>query len=144
MMVRDRGHALTLEISILKDEVEVKYYIPRLINVDYINQLPGINRVNLASAGATGTFMIKDINELPSYIWNFVNMVPTDSKYDNISDPPSVKRDKLVNELISKGILEPKNITSKDLLGELKNDILLNSDSEELEEVVEENYSMRM
>lgn len=78
MMVRDRGHALTIEIT-LKDQVaRLDYFIPKICNVDMINSLPGINKVNDESVGATGVFETS-INNLPNSLFDFISKVPMDS-----------------------------------------------------------------
>lgn len=77
MMIRDRGHALTIEITLSGNIARVEYFIPKLCNIDMINSLPGINKVNQDSVGATGVFE-KDINELPNALFDFIAHVPTD------------------------------------------------------------------
>lgn len=78
MMVRDRGHALSIEISLNGNIARIEYFIPKLCNIDMINALPGINRVNNDSVGATGVI---DVNkdELPQVLFDFISKVPGDS-----------------------------------------------------------------
>ena len=45
MMVRDRGHALTIEIDKEEAGAVFKYFIPKLCNRDMIEKLPGINKI---------------------------------------------------------------------------------------------------
>lgn len=78
MMVRDRGHALTIEISLNNDTARIDYFIPKLCNIEMINKLPGINKVNKNSVGATGAIEVP-INTLPKILFNFISKVPTDS-----------------------------------------------------------------
>ncbi len=78
MMIRDRGHALSIEISILGNIARIEYFIPKLCNIDMINSLPGINPVNENSVGATGVFETNLIN-LPEELFYFISKVPTDS-----------------------------------------------------------------
>ena len=78
MMVRDRGHALTIEITINNNIARIEYFIPKLCNIEMINALPGINRVNPNSIGATGVFET-DVNQLSQQVYNFISKVPTDA-----------------------------------------------------------------
>lgn len=78
MMVRDRGHALSIEVTIRNNVARVEYFVPKLCNLDMINRLPGVNKVSTYSRiGATGCFEVnKDMLALQLY--NFISMVPTD------------------------------------------------------------------
>lgn len=78
MMVRDRGHALTIDISLNNDIARIEYFIPKLCNIEMINNLPGINKVNENSVGATGVMEVP-INTLPSVLFDFISRVPTDN-----------------------------------------------------------------
>lgn len=77
MMVRDRGHALTIEITLNNNIARVEYFIPKLCNIEMINSLPGINSVNENSVGATGVIET-DISNLSGTLFSFISMVPTD------------------------------------------------------------------
>ena len=77
MMVRDRGHALTIEITINNQMARLEYFILKLCNLDMINNLPGINKVNENSVWATGTFEIPII-DLPNELFTFISKVPMD------------------------------------------------------------------
>lgn len=78
MMVRDRGHALSIEVTIRNNVARVEYFVPKLCNLDMINKLPGVNKVSTYSRiGATGCFEVnKDM--LAPQLYNFISMVPTD------------------------------------------------------------------
>lgn len=78
MMVRDRGHALSIEITLNGQNARLEYFIPKVCNVDMVNNLPGINRVNEDSIGATGVVEIP-VEELPNMLFNFISKVPMDS-----------------------------------------------------------------
>ncbi len=78
MMVRDRGHALTIEITLNLQTARIEYFIPKLCNIDMINNLPGVNKVNQDSVGATGIIEIP-ITDLSNTLFNFISKVPTDS-----------------------------------------------------------------
>ena len=78
VMVRDRGHALSMEVSLNNDMARVEYFIPKLCNIEMINRLPGVNKVNENSVGTTGTIEVK-VNDLPKALFDFISMVPTDN-----------------------------------------------------------------
>lgn len=78
MMVRDRGHALLIEISLNGDMARIEYFIPKLCNIDMINALPGINKVNNNSVGATGIIEV-NLARLNEVLFDFISKVPTDS-----------------------------------------------------------------
>lgn len=78
MMVRDREHALTIEITINLQTARIEYYIPKLCNIDMINDLPGINKVNQNSVGATGVIEVS-ICDLPNTLFSFISKVPMNS-----------------------------------------------------------------
>ena len=78
MMVRDRGHALTIEITTNSDKARIEYFIPKLCNIDMINNLEGVNKVNNDSVGTTGVIET-DINNLQKNLFNFISKVPTDN-----------------------------------------------------------------
>lgn len=84
MMVRDRGHALSIEISLNGNIARIEYFIPKLCNIDMINALPGINKVNNDSVGATGVIEVNK-NELSQVLFDFISKVPMDSDmiFDN-------------------------------------------------------------
>ena len=77
MMVRDRGHALSIEISLHNDVARLEYFIPKLCNIEMINKLPGVNAVNKDSVGATGVVEVP-INILSESLFDFISKVPTD------------------------------------------------------------------
>lgn len=78
MMVRDRGHALTIEITLNAQTARLDYFIPKLCNIDMINSLSGINKVNENSIGATGVIEVP-IDDLANTLFDFISKVPMDS-----------------------------------------------------------------
>lgn len=81
MMVRDRGHALTLEIDTEGDKSLVRYFIPKICNIELVNQLRGVTKVAEsadATDTATGCFECEK-NNIGNEIVSFVEKVPTDS-----------------------------------------------------------------
>lgn len=77
MMVRDRGHALSIEVTLNKDNARIEYFIPKICNVEMVNKIPGVNKVNDNSIGTTGTIEV-EVKNLPPALFNFISMVPTD------------------------------------------------------------------
>lgn len=78
MMIRGRGHALTLDIDTTdKTNALIKYFVPKLCNRDMIEALPGINKKSISENGATGLFQIS-YEEMNQKIFDFIEKVPTD------------------------------------------------------------------
>ena len=81
VMIRDRGHALTMEIDKIDNEVECHYFIPKLCNIDMINRLPGVRKVKddaPTHSGTNGVFYSMS-DSFVGDLYKFVEMVPTDS-----------------------------------------------------------------
>ncbi len=82
MMVRDRGHALSIEIK--KEENNfyyIHYFLPKICNVDMVNNLPGVSKVNDQSKFTSGTFRTTKEN-LSKDLVTFILNVPTDLDMD--------------------------------------------------------------
>ena len=78
VMMRDRGHATTLEIEKNNDYIQVKYFIPKIINKDKVNLLKGIQKVEDDNQRyASGDFSCRP-EEFFEVITSFVNSIPTD------------------------------------------------------------------
>ena len=86
MMVRDRGHALSIEIDEEKDnnDVWVKYFIPKICNLEMVNNLRGVNKVTKEDKTTIGGFRSNKDNIVQELI-DFIGKVPTDS--DMVLDP---------------------------------------------------------
>src|SRR5574344_398253 len=81
LMVRDLGHALTVEITKNENEFNVDYFIPKLCDIEKINNLKGINKVADNApifSGATGSFTCASLLDLKTELNKFLNQVPTD------------------------------------------------------------------
>ena len=78
MMVRDRGHALTIEVDDIDKESDnlIKYFLPKICNLEMVKNLPGVNKIT--KAGATGMFISKK-GELIETLFEFIEKVPTDA-----------------------------------------------------------------
>ena len=83
MMVRDRGHALTIDIDTSKDDYFVKYFVPKLCNEDMIKALPGINKDNISKNGASGSFICNN-KEFTDKLFSFIEKVPTERDMTSI------------------------------------------------------------
>lgn len=79
IMVRDRGHALMIEIEKEdKDEIYyVKYFIPKICNMEMVNSLKGVRKVNSNYGYTNGVFEC-DEQSLPYELVTFISKVPTD------------------------------------------------------------------
>lgn len=94
MMVRDRAHALMIEAEPFKErpgEVIVHYNVPKVINREMVEALPGVNRINEDTA--SGRFAVPEA-EFGRRIVDFIEQVPTDE------DNPIVQR--LMQQMLSK------------------------------------------
>ena len=80
MMVRDKGHALSIEITYEGENAIVEYFVPKLCNIDMVNALPGVIKVSSDApmhSGTTGRFVVSK-KDLPLMLVDFVKKVPTD------------------------------------------------------------------
>jgi len=85
MMVRDRGHALTIDIDTSQDKPFVKYFIPKICNEDMVKLLPGVDKNNLSGNGASGSFESEKQDFLEK-LYGFIEKVPTDNDRPLIYD----------------------------------------------------------
>ena len=129
MMVRDRGHALTIDIDTsTQNNILVKYFIPKLCNLDMIKTLPGINKSSITEYGARGAFLTSK-EKLTEELFNFVEKVPTDDdlpsqpfKIEEVKEiimeenPKGIRMEKLINvkNILEKHIEEPENKRNKE------------------------------
>lgn len=86
LMVRDFGHATTIEIDTSKPQsAAVEYHIPRIYDGLKVNQLPGVNRVKPLpgkhlDTGTFGGFSVP-YSEIGQKIVDFIQKIPTDSNH---------------------------------------------------------------
>ena len=78
LMVRDYGHALSIEIEKENDKYYVRYFIPKICNVNMVNALKGVQKVNNNSKYTVGIFQTNEEN-LPCELYDFISKVPMDS-----------------------------------------------------------------
>ena len=76
MMIRDKGHATSLEIDDDNDKLFINYYIPKIINANMVNSLPGVKKINNDSPYTVGSFYLKK-DDLPK-LNKFIDMIPDD------------------------------------------------------------------
>lgn len=83
MMIRDRGHALTIDIDNTdeKGNILVKYFVPKLCNDEMIKKLPGVGKISPNGAG--GMFTCKK-EDLSKNLFDFIDKVPTDADIPEI------------------------------------------------------------
>ena len=95
MMVRDRGHALTIDIDTSKDDYLIKYFVPKLCNEEMIKALPGVNKDTISQNGASGCFQCKN-TEFTNKLFSFIEKVPTDNDMPpiHIKDIPNFNKNK--------------------------------------------------
>lgn len=77
IMVRDRGHALTLEIEKENDVYYVQYFIPKVCNMDMVNSLPGVRKLETYRKFTDGMFVVSE-NDIASKVSSFIESVPND------------------------------------------------------------------
>ena len=83
MMVRDSGHALTIDIEEDKEKgkVFVKYFVPKICNIEKLNKLKGIHKIPTDAywrdMSANGMYETS-IDGFGTDIVNFIQEVPTD------------------------------------------------------------------
>ena len=81
IVVRDRGHALQIEIESKNDkEVGVYYFIPKVVIPEMFTGLKGINRLKPDDTFAFGSF-ISEKENVAIDVFELVKNVPTDSEY---------------------------------------------------------------
>ena len=81
MMIRDYGHATTLDIQKENNKYYVNYFIPKVCNVEKINNLPGLQKLATSTSDkVSGTFEVDSENEaIGDRVTEFISKIPTDS-----------------------------------------------------------------
>ena len=78
LMVRDKGHALTIEITKEENDYTVRYFIPKLCNYIMVNNLKGVTKVAPGDLFTVGLFASSH-EELSNDIVNLIEGVPMDN-----------------------------------------------------------------
>lgn len=84
IMVRDRGHALTIEVEVDGDTSLVRYFIPKICNAVKVNQVKGVRKVSLNSKVSdytNGKFEVKT-EDISTEIYDLILSIPTDFDID--------------------------------------------------------------
>lgn len=78
MMVRDKGHALTINIDTSEENnMLVKYFIPKICNRKMVEQLKGISLKSITENGAIGRFETSK-EKISQDLFGFIKDVPGD------------------------------------------------------------------
>ena len=77
VMARDIGHALSIEIEKENDKYYVRYFIPKICNIDMVNSLKGVKKVKKGDNYTVGIFET-NLEKLPFELGDFISKVPTD------------------------------------------------------------------
>lgn len=82
IMARDLGHALTIEIHEEGDNLRVNYFIPKACNIEKLNKLKGVKKLDPNNSGiystTTGEFVVNRDN-FTSEMVEFLKAVPINS-----------------------------------------------------------------
>lgn len=77
IMIRDIGHATVFEIEEVDDKINVQYYIPKICNVDMVNNLKGVKKVTDSDRFTSGFFITDRANFL-SDMFETISKIPSD------------------------------------------------------------------
>lgn len=85
IMIRDLGHALTININGIDEEkILVQYFIPKICNADKVNKLEGVTKVSVQAP--PNDYTIGDYQtgkeEFFDHFFDFLSKVPTDEDID--------------------------------------------------------------
>lgn len=94
LMIRDLGHAMTIEITNQdKENLQITYHIPKICNPEKVNLLPGVSKVPLDAniySATNGQFNISKMNFRQAFPY-FLSLVPTDSDII-LDDTPTITK----------------------------------------------------
>lgn len=81
MMVRDVGHALSMDLTIENCNIRVSYFVPKSCNVEKVNKLKGVTRLDPLTSDmfspTNGEFVCKK-EDFTREMIDFISNVPTD------------------------------------------------------------------
>ena len=82
MMIRDVGHALSVDSTIENDNIRVSYFVPKSCNIEKVNKLKGVTKLDPLTSDmfspTNGEFIcIKE--DFTNEIIDFISNVPTDA-----------------------------------------------------------------
>ena len=115
MMIRDLGHALTVELQKRdKENIMVRYFIPKICNEEMMKNVPGIDKKTINDNGAYGSFKVLE-NNICKEISDFLEKVPTDA------DIPPVDYSKMFEQNLFKNSYENTTATTrKNIVNKMK------------------------
>ena len=81
MMVRDVGHALSIDSTIENGNIRVSYFVPKSCNIEKVNKLKGVTKLDPLTSDmfspTNGEFVCKK-EDFTSEMIDFISNVPTD------------------------------------------------------------------
>lgn len=81
MMIRDVGHALSIDSTIENDNIRVSYFVPKSCNIEKVNKLKGVTKLDPLTSDmfspTNGEFVCKK-EDFTSEMIDFISNVPTD------------------------------------------------------------------
>lgn len=81
MMIRDVGHALSVDSTIENDNIRVSYFVPKSCNIEKVNKLKGVTKLDPLTSdmfsSTNGEFVCKK-EDFTSEMIDFISNVPTD------------------------------------------------------------------
>lgn len=81
MMIRDVGHALSVDSTIENDNIRVSYFVPKSCNIEKVNKLKGVTKLDPLTSDmfspTNGEFVCKK-EDFTNEIIDFISNVPTD------------------------------------------------------------------
>ena len=81
MMIRDIGHALSVDSTIENDNIRVSYFVPKSCNIEKVNKLKGVTKLDPLTSDmfspTNGEFVCKK-EDFTSEMIDFISNVPTD------------------------------------------------------------------
>lgn len=78
MMIRDRGHATTFEITEENEDLKVEYFIPKICNREMVNELRGVTKITPEQQQAKGMFFTTK-EKIASDMVDIIGKIPTDA-----------------------------------------------------------------
>ena len=81
MMIRDVGHALSVDSTIENDNIRVSYFVPKSCNIEKVNKIKGVTKLDPLTSDmfspTNGEFVCKK-EDFTSEMIDFISNVPTD------------------------------------------------------------------
>lgn len=114
IMIRDKGHALSIEAEYEEENIRAKYFIPKVCNIEKVNKLKGVTyvdpKISNSFSVTHGEFVTSKENFVTEMI-DFINSVPTDR--DMIDIEPLT-----MEEAIARGDVETIDFVNQNYMRE--------------------------